>query len=276
MDSKTISMKPLYVLLFVSSFCFSQQSDPNFLKGFEELMNEKPEKALKSFSKVLRKDPKNAKALMFTGSIKAVLGMNNDALIDLDRSIALDPQIAETYHYRSLVCYSNNQIKDAIADVSKAIQLDPLNTGYVYNRAKFYIETGNYEGAIKDGEYMLSLDQVASNPYILHCMAEAYAGLGLYNAALAKADEFIEIDGRTAGYVLRGDIYYQMENYAFAANDYEQFLNDENANTFKGEAYLKAGNTYLRMKKNERACVLFQSALTSGMTVGDSLLQLCH
>lgn len=269
-------MKPLYVLLLVSSCCFGQQNDPNFLKGFEEFMNEKPEKSLKSFSKVLRKDPKNAKALMFTGSIKAQLGKNSDALIDLDRSIALDPEIAETYHYRSLVCYSDNHIQEAIEDVSKAIKLDPLNTGYVFNRAKFYIETGNYEGAIKDGEYMLSMDQTASNPYILHCMAEAYAGLGLYNAALAKADEFIKIDGRTAGYVLRGDIYYQMENYAFAANDYELFLNDNDTNLFKGDAYIKAGNTYLRMKKNDRACDLFQSALSSGMTVEDSLLTICH
>jgi len=269
-------MKTLYVLLLVSSCCFAQQSDPNFLKGFEELMNEKPEKALKSFSKVLRKDPKNAKALMFTGSIKAQLGMNTDALIDLDRSISLDPQVAETYHYRSLVSYSENHIQDAIADVSRAIKLDPLNTGYVYNRAKFYIETGNYEGAIKDGEYMLSMDQVASNPYILHCMAEAYAGLGLYNAALAKADDFIKFDGRTAGYVLRGDIHYQMENYASAANDYELFLSDNDLSTFKGEAYLKAGHTYLRMKKNERACDLFQFAASSGMTVEDSLLHICH
>jgi tetratricopeptide (TPR) repeat protein len=269
-------MRSLFVLLLLSfTSGFTQETNAVFLKGCEEFLNGKTENALKSFRRVLRKDSLNPKALMFTGAIKSLQGKNAEALCDLTKSIKLDSLNAETYHYRSLLYYNMNEINAAINDISKAIALDPLNTGYIFNRAKFYVETKNYKAAIEDGNYMLTLDQVASNPAILYCMAEAYTGMEQFNTALEKVNQFIAIDGKTGGYVLRGDIYFKMQNYDYAVNDYEYFLNDNDPTIYKGDTYLKAGNTYLKLKKNDRACELFKHALNSGVIVENSILKVC-
>lgn len=273
---ETNAMKFLFTLLLSGSIAFGQQSDPNFLKGFEELMNGKPEKSLKTFSKVLKKDPKNAKALMFTGSIKSLLGNDSEALIDLNRSIAIDPSIGETYHYRSLIKYGANDFKGAIEDVSVAINLDTQNTGYIYNRAKFNYELGNYIGTIKDGEAILKLDQASSNPYILFYMAQAYAELNEFMPALNLANEFILFDKSVTGYILRGDIHYKMGNYAIAADDYEIYITDNDPNLNRGEAYMKIGTTYLKLRKTEKACDSFNSAKEFGIDIDQNLMKACN
>jgi len=235
-------MKFLFTLLLSGSIAFGQQSDPNFLKGFEELMNGKPEKSLKTFSKVLKKDPKNAKALMFTGSIKSLLGNDSEALIDLNRSIEIDPSIGETYHYRSLIKYGANDFK----------------------------------GAIEDGEAILKLDQASSNPYILFYMAQAYAELNEFMPALNLANEFILFDKSVTGYILRGDIHYKMGNYAIAANDYEIYITDNDPNLNRGEAYMKIGTTYLKLRKTEKACDSFNSAKEFGIDIDQNLMKACN
>ncbi len=268
-------MKFFFTLLLSGSVAFGQQNDPNFLKGFEELMNGKPEKSLKTFQKVIKKDPKNAKALMFSGSIKSLLGNDSGALIDLNNSIAVDSSIGETYHYRSLIKYAFNDYKGAIEDVSLAIKLDTENTGYFYNRAKFNYEIKNYKGTIEDGQAILKLDQTSSNPYILFYMAQAYAELNEFMPALNLANEFILFDKSVSGYILRGDIHYKMGNYAIAADDYEIYIADNDPNLNRGEAYMKRGTTYLKLRMTEKACDSFYSAKEFGIDIDQNLMKEC-
>ena len=86
---------------------------------------------------------------------------------------------------------------EAMLDYTKALSLDDKMTVAYYNRAKIIlsrkdIENPNIEGAIKDLEKALELDEKFVDA--LFAMAAAYKKLGDYHKALSYLEQLIEIE----------------------------------------------------------------------------------
>ena len=82
----------------------------------------------------------------------------DEALIQYDKSIALDAAYAPAYYSRGLVYYHKLEYTNAIADYSKAIELDNKEETYYYSRGKAYALIKDYPKAIADFTSAIKLD----------------------------------------------------------------------------------------------------------------------
>lgn len=78
------------------------------------------------------------------------------ALDDFSRAIKLKPN-AYTYSSRGGIYKELEKYQDAIQDYSKAIELKSDQYFFYNNRAKIYIEVGNYAKAVADAKQVLSM-----------------------------------------------------------------------------------------------------------------------
>ena len=66
---------------------------------------------------------------------------------------------AKLYFNRATVASKLKKTADSIADCDKALELDPNYTKALLRRAKTYMETEQYEDAIRDYEKVLKVDR---------------------------------------------------------------------------------------------------------------------
>jgi len=106
---------------------------------------------------------------------------------------------------------ARHEFARALVDLSKAIELDPNGSGYLYDRAKIYIQTGQAALALADLERVLALNQDFMDAYI----SRAEIRLGQKNSAEALAD----LDAAAALAPPQGDVRLKLAQlYAGAAN----------------------------------------------------------
>lgn len=90
-------------------------------------------------------------------------GDYDEALVNCNQAVELDPKYATAYGWRGTVYSGKGNLDQAIADYSKAIELNP-GYAYAYNhRGRLYREKGLKPQAIADFEKYLQLDPNASD-----------------------------------------------------------------------------------------------------------------
>jgi TonB family protein len=105
-------------------------------------------------------------------------------LADLNEAIRLEPDYLVFYGARSSIYQEKGMLDEAIADISKGIE--ELDSHYNYSqRGDLYIQTGDYENAVKDFTEAIRLKPEHGDYYSKR--AEAYRKLGKND--LAATDE---------------------------------------------------------------------------------------
>jgi cytochrome c-type biogenesis protein CcmH/NrfG len=66
---------------------------------------------------------------------------------DLEKSIALDPEFADSYALLAYAHMVSGEHDDAIASLKKAIELSPRNEQYLFNLSQMYVAQGNVQEA---------------------------------------------------------------------------------------------------------------------------------
>ena len=117
----------LTIICFVITGCGVTLSDYEdaVLDGVSNLNLNKPEKALKDFSRAIDIDPSRADAYVGRANTLSTLGRYEEALSDYNRAIEIDPELANAYANRGSAHSQTGQYKKAIADYEKALELDP-------------------------------------------------------------------------------------------------------------------------------------------------------
>jgi tetratricopeptide (TPR) repeat protein len=82
--------------------------------------------AAKDFSAAIDVDPSVADAWKRRGQTRAALGFDNEAIKDLTKAIALQPD-HESYHQRGIVYHKMHDYRKALADFRKALDLNATN-----------------------------------------------------------------------------------------------------------------------------------------------------
>ncbi|GEM_PF-6113110 len=177
------------------------------------------EHALALFDRAISLCPEMACAWRDRGELKTGM-LNEEALSDLNHAIHLDPSDPEAYHKRALAKYEMQRCEQAIVDLDMAVQLDP-QAAYYHARGRIKYETDRYEDAVVDYSEAIRLD--SGNLKAYYDRAWAYEQIKRYEEALRDYDRIIAIDpGLPRIYFERGELKSMLGRHEEALADYEK------------------------------------------------------
>ena len=163
----------------------------------------------------------------------------NEAIVDYNKVMELDPKDALAYKNRGLAYYSLKRYDEAIADCNKAIELDPKDAMIYHNRGVAYRDLERDDEAIADYNKAIELDPNLALAY--GNRGPAYHHLKRYNEAIGDYNKWIELDPNPApAYYDRGLAYYDLNKYDEAIADYTKAIeldqNFDNAHAGLGDS----------------------------------------
>lgn len=91
-------------------------------------------------------------------------GRYEDAILDFDRALALEPR-AGSYYNRGLAHFSNNDVNQALADWNSAIALDPRDARAHRQRGGAYFTKGDFTLAVADFNRAIELEPKEPKAY---------------------------------------------------------------------------------------------------------------
>jgi tetratricopeptide (TPR) repeat protein len=124
-------------------------------------------------------------------------GDYDQAIVNYNKAIEIDPQFARAYMRRGAAYAGKGDYDPSFADSSKAIEIDPKNFKAYSNRSLVQARRGNYDQAVADASKAIEIDPKYPNPYGVR--GYAYEGKGNYDLAIADYAKFIEIEPKNFG-----------------------------------------------------------------------------
>lgn len=145
------------------------------------------------------------------------------AIDDCTNAIEIEPNNALLYEERASK-KTRIDTKGAIEDMTKAIEIEPNNSSFYFRRGLLKRNIGDYEGAIKDLDRDIEINQENGQTTSLQTIFRARGDIKM------KLNDFLgAIDGYTKAYeissngaylISRGEVKYAIEDYLGAINDY--------------------------------------------------------
>lgn len=217
----------------------------------------------------------------------------NKALADIQKGLSLSPGCAKLYGLKGRYLLEKGKTKEALVLVNKAIALDKNETQYYLTRCLIYSSQDNWQKAKEDADNLIRLAPRRPDNYFKR--AKILERLNKPKEALADLDqslklredntearaERIQLNMRSKSYKeviadcdyvisrspkdeevlkMRGDAFMNMGNWEQAAADYSKAINlSPNLPTYylaRAEAYRRGGKTKLSAIDLERAARL--------------------
>lgn len=208
--------------------------------------------ALNDINKAIALNPQNPdyfynKSLIFGG-----LHNKDSQLVVLDVCLKMAPEHAEANYYKGLFAYEEGNYDKAISYYSIAIQ-SKRNYAFAYNdRASAKRTKGDLEGAIIDYEKAITVD--SSFVFIYNNLGSAYRVNKSYDKAIQYYTLALKKD---PGYMLalmnRGVCHFETNDLKAAQKDFEDLLSQSPKNA---EAYNNLCSIALKLKDYEKAIML--------------------
>ena len=147
-------------------------------------------------------------------------GMYDQAILDFDAALALDPGDAEVYYNRGLAYRNKGDYDQAVRDYGEAIRLDPEFAFAYKSRGIAHRKMGNYDLAIEDYDRAIALDSGDADAYYNRGLA--YYHKGDYGRAIQNYDQAFAFGPEKAEiYNNRGLAYRHKQDYGQAVRDYD-------------------------------------------------------
>ena len=141
------------------------------------------ERALDLLAPILKREPKNARALLLRSTARCIGGELDLCRKDLDQALALDPTLRQGWLNRAGLAISEKRYDDAIAALAQAEKLDPAATDNAINLGAVYLLQGKLEPASREFERHLAANPGSAGAYYLVASNFALAG---YSALAAE------------------------------------------------------------------------------------------
>ena len=230
-----------------------------FVQGENKVDDERYEEALVDYNRAIEINPRFFYAYYKRGEVKSTLGDYKAAIVDYDKAIEIRDEVFHTYFRRGFAYLMLGDYKAAIVDYDKAIKVDPENDADAYgNRGTARLRLAESERAL----------------------GNAGSAQRLYEAAIADYDKAIEMDTEDAiTYSNRGAAKYKLgiseaarghlkkaqRLYAAAIADCTQAIkiNPEHANAYNNRGHAKEA-----LGQKEAAKADFQKAKELDPSVG--------
>lgn len=145
--------------------------------------------AIADYDRSIALNPDLADAYFWRGLSYFYRGKYDEALENYDQALKIDPKMVEAYNSRGHTHFTRREWDLAVPEYKRAIEVDPDFAPAHQNLATTYVELGQYELAIE--EYDRTLELQPWN-HIVHAQrAIAHAWAGDVDGALQDADEFL-------------------------------------------------------------------------------------
>jgi len=202
------------------------------------------------FSQFIKKNPKYgiAKAYLDRGIAYSLANKPDSAIVDLDKSISLDPQKPYSYHFRGVSYADLKNYDKAIADYSSAIKLDPEFKIAYYMRGLSFLNQEIYEKALPEFSKVIELDKTYDKAYYMR--GQIFYLQETYEKALPEYSKVIELDETSdQAYLMRGRVYNKMGDYKKAISDWKEVKKLNMGNLKKAEELIEKATEKMKEQK---------------------------
>jgi tetratricopeptide (TPR) repeat protein len=152
-------MRKLFFLFFIVLAVSCSQSSDAFVQKAKSLLKEgKPRESLEYLNKAIDKDASNAEAFNMRGVAYFELKEYQNAMMDYDQAIKIQPDQYKAYLNRALLSSFQNKADKALEDYNKALQLAPDTADLYLNRGQVLVQLDSSAAAIRDFEKATQLD----------------------------------------------------------------------------------------------------------------------
>lgn len=184
-------------------------------------------------------------------------GDDSTAIVLFDSCLALRPDAAEVYYRRAQYYADNGNDSLATIALERAAQLQPANDTYQESVAETYIDSRDYDSAIKAYENLYSHHRDRSD--VLNILIRLYGVKKDYDKMLQTIDRMEQADGESDDLTfLRMNVYEQRHD---SKNAYRMLkkISDQHPNEPSYKVML--GNWLMNHDRKPEAFKLFQDAL---------------
>ena len=137
--------------VLLSTQAANAQSAELFLKrGYAKFEKGDYQDAIVDYNKAIVINPQLAIAYAMRGFSKVALGDNKGTINDFNRALEIEPKMFLAYYGRGILKVKFGDYQGAIVDYSKAIELNPQNAGSYSSRGVAKRRSGDNQGACSD------------------------------------------------------------------------------------------------------------------------------
>lgn len=152
--------------------------------------------------------------------------------------------------------FASGKYQEAIAAYNSYLESNSSNVKTLYNRGRAYQELGKYDEAEADFLAVIKTDEQNVNARL--SLSKLYYGKELYNKAVLRAEEAIEInEGSAQAHFLVARAKHQL---GYVDGALESYSTSIHLDSDFGEAYLYRGALKIHQGKNRSACEDFRKA----------------
>lgn len=152
------------------------------------------ETALKLIEPVLKRDKKNARALLIRSTARCLEGDLDACEKDLDAALAADPELRQGWLNRSALAIAGKRWDDALSALDRAEAIDPSAADNGLNHGAVFLMKGDLEPAA--GQFRRYLDRSGDDPNAWYLVATNYAFSGYAALAIEHLARAVAIDER--------------------------------------------------------------------------------
>ncbi|RIB14389.1 hypothetical protein C2G38_2195264 [Gigaspora rosea] len=203
--------------------------------------------SLVDLTKSLDIEPNNAFALKNRGVVYYKMKEYDKSLADLDKEI--EPDDAFALRCRGETYYWMDKFEESLADLNKSLEIEPNSALTLRLRGNTYRMMKRYEESLADLNKSLEIEP--NNAFALRSRGKAYRMMKRYEESLANFNKSLEIEPNNAFALKnRGKTYYLMDKYEESLADLNKSLDIEPNNT---DALANRGETYRMMERYEES-----------------------
>jgi tetratricopeptide (TPR) repeat protein len=182
-------------------------AQPFYFRGAARLAKGDAAGALPDLGRALDLEP-NIPAFAYhdRGRALAALERHEEALLDYERAVQLEPAKASTRNRMGTSLYHLGRLEEALTAYSEAIRLAPEQADYHFDRGALHLARGQFEEAIADFTRAIHLEPNAENYF---SRGTAHLRRGDFEGALADLEEAVRRDAKHArAWYARGYAHY--------------------------------------------------------------------
>jgi tetratricopeptide (TPR) repeat protein len=173
--------------------------------------------------KILSADPDSAPTLNLLAVINNAAGRNDMALANIDRALALRPDLVEALINRGIALYALKRFGEALADYDRAIALRPDHAAALVNRGNTLGRLQRHRDAVASYDRALALHPEFAEAFVGR--GAALHDLGRYDEALKSYDRVLALRPEDAETLInRGVALHELRQSAEALNSFDRAL----------------------------------------------------
>lgn len=197
-----------------------QNTDTAYALGTAYLQTQQLDKGRSAWARAFGVAADSAAASLLTAQMMIRGGLEDAAVAELKRAVALDPRLPQTHFLLGQSALFRGQLDDAVKHLKEELALSPSHAMAMDRLGDAYLRQGKTAEAIAVLQRSTWVNPLFSGPYIL--LGRAHLGTGNLGGAEGNLRKAVDLDpnNRAAHYLL-GQVLKRLGRDADAAKEFE-------------------------------------------------------